>query len=68
MSEDRLIEIETRLAHQDHALTELNAVMTQQQASIMKLEQLCKAMAERLAALGEAFGDAAVEHERPPHY
>jgi uncharacterized coiled-coil protein SlyX len=34
----------------------------------MKLEQLCKAMAERLAALGEAFGDAAVEHERPPHY
>ncbi|HNP36576.1 MAG TPA: SlyX family protein [Woeseiaceae bacterium] len=68
MTDDRLIDIETRLTHQDQALHELNEVMTQQQASIMKLERLCAALAHRLADLGAAEGDASLPDERPPHY
>jgi SlyX protein len=68
MTDERLVELEIRLAHQDQALTELNAVMSQQQASIMKLEELCKAIATRMATLGESFGNTDGPEERPPHY
>ena len=41
MSEDRFVDIETKLAHQEHLLLELNEVITKQQEKIMKLESLC---------------------------
>ena len=66
MSEDRLIDIETRLAHQDQALIELNDVITQQQASIMQLETLCASLAERIASMSD--GAPSPGDERPPHY
>ena len=68
MNEDRLIDIETKLAHQDQLLVELNDVITQQQASIMKLEQLCAALSERLASISEALPAGAPQDETPPHY
>ena len=42
MSEERFIDLETRLAHQDQLLHELDEVVTAQQARIMQLEQLCR--------------------------
>lgn len=68
MSEERFIDLESRLAHQDQMLNELNDVVTQQQAKIMQLEELCRALADRVRAgadggLGQDSGD-----ERPPHY
>ncbi len=68
MNEDRLIDIETKLAHQDQTLVELNDVITQQQASIMKLEQLCAALSERLASISEALPAGTSQDETPPHY
>tara|TARA_R110002049_G_scaffold260412_1_gene436251 strand:+ start:10291 stop:10497 length:207 start_codon:yes stop_codon:yes gene_type:complete len=68
MSEERLIEIESRLAYQDHTLNELNDVVTQQQATIMKLERLCLSMAERVSSLQEAFSEGENGDEKPPHY
>lgn len=68
MSERRFEDIETKLAHQDQALFELNAVITKQQESIMKLERLCASMSARIASLDEALPDGPAGNERPPHY
>jgi SlyX protein len=70
MSDDRLIEVEMKLAHQDQMLIELNAALTNQQQSIITLERLCASISERLSSLGEGEGDApsSAQDERPPHY
>ena len=68
MSEDRLIEIETKLAHQEQLVNELNDVITEQQARIMQLEQLSKSLIERVRAIGESGGEDTATDERPPHY
>ena len=69
MSEDRLVDIESKLAHQDHLLLELNDVVTAQQARIMQLEQLCSSLLDRVRSIGESMpgGEAALD-EKPPHY
>lgn len=68
MSEARLINIESKLAHQDQLLFELNDVITGQQARIMQLEALCTALRDRVRSLGEALSGDASQDERPPHY
>lgn len=68
MSEERLVDIESKLAHQDQMLYELNDVVTAQQAAIMRLEELCTTLLERVRALGEALPAAPPQDERPPHY
>lgn len=68
MSEDRIIEIETKLAHQEQLVIELNDVVTEQQARIMQLEQLSKSLIDRVRAIGESGSEDAPTDERPPHY
>ena len=68
MSEERFIDLETRLAHQDQLLNELNDVVTAQQTKIMQLEELCKALILRVRAAGDSASDGDVGDERPPHY
>lgn len=68
MSEDRLIDIETKLAHQEQLVNELNEVLTEQQSRIMQLEQLSKSLIDRVRAIGEAGNDEGPTDERPPHY
>lgn len=68
MSEERFVELESKLAHQDQLLEELNAVVTSQQARLMQLEELCRSLVERIRALGEAASDGDADTERPPHY
>ena len=68
MTEQRFVDIETKLAHQEHLLLELNEVITKQQENIMRLETLYDSIIERVRSLGEALpGDANVD-EKPPHY
>ena len=67
MDEKRIVEIESKVAHQELLLEELNAVLTGQQAQIAKLEARSVLLAERLEALGEP-GAAAAADEPPPHY
>jgi SlyX protein len=67
MSEERLIDIEVKLAHQEHALDEVSQVLTDQQAQLSRLEQVCRSLAERLRSISE--GTSAGEHDdKPPHY
>ena len=67
MSEDRLVDIEIKLAHQDQLLVDLDKVVTDQQARIMELEELVTTLIERVRAIGEGGSDAP-QDERPPHY
>ena len=68
MSEERFIDLEMRLAHQDRMLQELDEALATQQAKLMRLEELCQALTDRLRALGEAGADGDPADERPPHY
>lgn len=68
MTDDRLTEIEFKLAHQDQTLLELNDVITDQQARIMRLEQLCESLTDRLQSLADAGSEDGGRHEVPPHY
>ena len=68
MSEDRLVEIESKLAHQEHLLFELNDVITNQQEKIMQLQELCGSLVERVRSIGDALPDDAPQDQRPPHY
>jgi SlyX protein len=68
MSEERFIDLESRLAHQDQMLSELNDVVTEQQARLMQLEELCRRLADRVRSMGEGVAAADPADERPPHY
>ena len=68
MSEERLVEIESRLAHQDDLLLKLDDVITKQQEKIMQLEELCAALVRRVRSIAEDMPGDGPGDERPPHY
>lgn len=68
MSEERLVEIETKLAHQEYLLSELNDVVAKQQEIIMQLEERYGTLVERLRSISEALPAEGAKDERPPHY
>jgi SlyX protein len=68
MSEDRLVDIEVKLAHQEQLLTDLDSAVTQQQAKIMQLEELCTSLIDRVRSIGEGGPGDEAQDERPPHY
>lgn len=68
MTEQRFVDLETKLAHQEHLLLELNDVITKQQENIMRLEKLCDSIIERVRSLSEAAPADTNADEKPPHY
>lgn len=68
MSEERFIDLESRLAHQDQLLNELNDVVSSQQAKIMQLDELCKLLITRMRSMADAAPAVDAGDERPPHY
>ncbi len=68
MSEERFIDLESRLAHQDQLLHELNDVVIEQQAKIMQLDELCKSLIARVRSMGDAMPENESGDQKPPHY
>ncbi len=68
LDEKRVIEIETKLAHQEQLLSELNEALTDQQAQISGLERLCQSLIERVKSLLDSSSADQATDERPPHY
>ena len=68
MSEERFIELESKLAHQDQLLHQLNDVVTEQQTTIMRLDELCRSLVDRVRSIGDSMPAEASGDERPPHY
>jgi SlyX protein len=68
MDEQRLIAIETKLAHNEMTIEELHQVMYEQQKTIDKLNTVLNSLTKRLQeVLGEG-SDIRGPNEKPPHY
>lgn len=68
MDEQRLIDIETRIAYQEQTLAELNDVLTDQQAQLTRLQNLAVTLGERIQSLADEPEPAAEDEQKPPHY
>jgi SlyX protein len=68
VDEKHRIDIETKLAHQEHLLAELNEALSDQQAQIGRLERLCQTLIDRIKSLAEGTDADPPSDERPPHY
>lgn len=65
---DRLVELETRVAFQEHTLSELNDIVTAQGREVEALRrQLERALADLKSLRGLLYADPASEPP-PPHY
>ena len=68
-TEDRFIDIEIKLAHQEHMVESLNQRVYEQQQQIDKLEQMCAALVQHVRnQAADISGGGALAHEPPPHY
>ncbi|BCK88364.1 protein SlyX [Sideroxyarcus emersonii] len=68
MIEERLINIETKIAFQEDQVEELNKTVYQQQQKLERLEAICEALARQVRSLSEARNEGMPANERPPHY
>ena len=67
MQENRLIDLETKIAHQEQVLDELNSALVDQQEQISALRKLCASLAEQLRHQPDELSGLTGE-EPPPHY
>ncbi len=68
MDEERLVDIESKIAHQDQLLVDLNDAVSRQQLKLSDLEALLASLLDRVRNLAEAMPEATGGDERPPHY
>ncbi len=67
MDENRLVEMEIKMAYQEDLVQALNTVVSEQQKQITRLEETCKLLNEKMKNMA---GSEAVSQgvEIPPHY
>ena len=63
--EDRFVDIEIKLAHQEDLVETLNQLVYDQQKRMDKLEAMCAALAQHIR---DNAGGLNAVNERPPHY
>ena len=66
--EQRLIELETKVAYQEDTIQQLNDVLSEQQSRLDQFEATLLALHTRLQALSENGPDLSSKEEKPPHY
>jgi SlyX protein len=68
MNEERIIELEIKVAYQDDLLQALNQIVSSQQQQIGRLEATCRLLHERVKSLSAQTGNVEPAQEIPPHY
>ncbi|MDQ9169515.1 SlyX family protein [Oxalobacteraceae bacterium R-40] len=68
VNEERIMDIEVRLARQEDLIDTLNQTVFRQQKKIDELEALCTALARRIKEVADNLSEEAPLDERPPHY
>lgn len=70
MSEQRIIELESRIAFQEHSIGELQELVATQQKQLYDMEEALKVMARRISQIstGSSSESAVGDDEKPPHY
>lgn len=66
--DEKLIALESKIAHQEYLLDVLNQTVVRQQKQLDELDVLNKALAKRLADVQLRLPEGTLPHEKPPHY
>lgn len=68
MNDDRLIELEIKVAYQEDLLQTLNNIVSEQQQQIQRLEATCQLLYDRINSLVGDNNRVESVNEIPPHY
>lgn len=68
MSEERLIELEIKLAYQEDLTQTLNDIVSEQQKQIQRLEESFTLLHQRQQTLAESIESNQADNQPPPHY
>ncbi len=69
MDEKRIIELESKVAFQEHTVHQLQELVAVHQKQLYDLEELCKLLLQKLNTQPSATGGSDNSgSERPPHY
>jgi SlyX protein len=66
--EERIIELETKLAYQEHTIQQLNDIVAEQQRKLDRVESSLKSLVARFRDMSEGVSNINPLHEKPPHY
>lgn len=66
--EERLIELEMRLAFQERMTEDLSEIVAEQAKSIEKLKSMLSRQGDRLLSLEQGGGSSPQDERPPPHY
>lgn len=66
--DDRLVDIEIKIARQEDLVDTLNRTLYEQQKKIDELEALCAALARHIKEMRAASTERGPANEKPPHY
>jgi SlyX protein len=68
MNNDRMIELEIKVAYQEDLVQELNKIVSQQQNQIDRLEAMIKLLHDRIKSMSVEHSNDGEKFEKPPHY
>ncbi len=68
MNDDRIIELEIKVAYQEDLLQLLNNIVSQQQQQIDRITATCSLLNERIKSLSTEGSAGENVDETPPHY
>jgi SlyX protein len=68
MSEDMMIDLQSKLAYQEDSIQQLGAVVIAMQKQIDGLELCCQELKDRLREVGGSSDGGSDHNEKPPHY
>lgn len=68
MDENRITELETKVAYQEETILELNQVVIAMQKQMDSLEITCQALKDRVRDMSGMMSNISEHDEKPPHY
>ncbi len=68
MSDDVIVELQSKISYQEDNLQELGTVVIAMQKQIDSLELCCQALKDRMKEVTSCLGGGSELDEKPPHY
>ncbi|QJX03344.1 SlyX family protein [Alcanivorax sp. IO_7] len=68
MSENRFLDIRTKLAYQEDLVASLNHIVSDQQRKLDEMEAAYRKLIDRVVEQGEELAALRIQDAPPPHY